>query len=178
MPFNGFEFAKQNCNYTFIVVYVFCHESNTSFKTSVLTSFQTNTVRCHHLVRRRLLKCVGSCHSGSSSTPENTWLAPTLQEGGSTRATTTPHPSGAVECNWVALNLPYQYLLLNQHCPSPFTVALNYQTGSVPMQVNQGFFRDNGGSGYILKPDFLRTGTATLITFLQCMRHKNVARFL
>eukprot|EP00004_Rigifila_ramosa_P011698 TRINITY_DN24_c0_g1_i6.p1 TRINITY_DN24_c0_g1~~TRINITY_DN24_c0_g1_i6.p1 ORF type:complete len:1277 (-),score=394.93 TRINITY_DN24_c0_g1_i6:93-3458(-) len=36
-------------------------------------------------------------------------------------------------------------------------VALNYQTASSPMFVNQGRFVDNGGSGYLLKPESLRT---------------------
>eukprot|EP00638_Chattonella_subsalsa_P003095 CAMPEP_0117747884 /NCGR_PEP_ID=MMETSP0947-20121206/8760_1 /TAXON_ID=44440 /ORGANISM="Chattonella subsalsa, Strain CCMP2191" /LENGTH=812 /DNA_ID=CAMNT_0005565389 /DNA_START=228 /DNA_END=2666 /DNA_ORIENTATION=+ len=34
-------------------------------------------------------------------------------------------------------------------------VALNYQTASLPMQLNDGKFRDNGKCGYILKPQFL-----------------------
>ncbi|RWS14778.1 1-phosphatidylinositol 4:5-bisphosphate phosphodiesterase gamma-1-like protein [Dinothrombium tinctorium] len=34
-------------------------------------------------------------------------------------------------------------------------VALNYQTGDRPMQLNQGKFMQNGGCGYVLKPDFL-----------------------
>jgi phosphatidylinositol phospholipase C, gamma-1 len=34
-------------------------------------------------------------------------------------------------------------------------VALNYQTPDKPMQLNQAKFRDNGGCGYVLKPDFL-----------------------
>lgn len=34
-------------------------------------------------------------------------------------------------------------------------VALNYQTGSKPMQLNQAKFRDNGNCGYLLKPDFM-----------------------
>ncbi|KAK6191656.1 hypothetical protein SNE40_003288 [Patella caerulea] len=34
-------------------------------------------------------------------------------------------------------------------------VALNYQTGSEPMQLNHGRFLDNGGTGYVLKPNFL-----------------------
>lgn len=34
-------------------------------------------------------------------------------------------------------------------------VALNYQTGDKPMQLNQAKFRDNGNCGYILKPDFM-----------------------
>lgn len=33
-------------------------------------------------------------------------------------------------------------------------VALNYQTGSMPVWLNQGKFSDNGGCGYILKPSF------------------------
>uniref|UniRef100_A0A6Q2XVU5 Phosphoinositide phospholipase C n=1 Tax=Esox lucius TaxID=8010 RepID=A0A6Q2XVU5_ESOLU len=35
-------------------------------------------------------------------------------------------------------------------------VALNFQTPSKEMDLNQGRFRPNGMSGYILKPDFLR----------------------
>lgn len=34
-------------------------------------------------------------------------------------------------------------------------VALNFQTGDKPMQVNLAKFRDNGNCGYILKPDFM-----------------------
>jgi len=35
-------------------------------------------------------------------------------------------------------------------------VALNYQTFSLPVWLNQGKFSVNGGSGYVLKPEFLR----------------------
>uniref|UniRef100_A0A1Y1KG69 1-phosphatidylinositol 4,5-bisphosphate phosphodiesterase gamma n=1 Tax=Photinus pyralis TaxID=7054 RepID=A0A1Y1KG69_PHOPY len=34
-------------------------------------------------------------------------------------------------------------------------VALNFQTGDKPMQLNQAKFRDNGNSGYLLKPRFM-----------------------
>jgi len=34
-------------------------------------------------------------------------------------------------------------------------VALNYQTNSMPVWLNQGKFSDNGGCGYILKPEFM-----------------------
>lgn len=40
-------------------------------------------------------------------------------------------------------------------------VALNSQTASAPMQLNDGRFRANGGCGYILKPDFLRETKTT-----------------
>lgn len=33
-------------------------------------------------------------------------------------------------------------------------VALNYQTGDKPMQLNQAKFRQNGNCGYVLKPEF------------------------
>lgn len=36
-----------------------------------------------------------------------------------------------------------------------FSVALNYQTGTDPMQLNRGRFLDNGSCGYVLKPNFL-----------------------
>ncbi|KAF5912542.1 hypothetical protein HPG69_004213 [Diceros bicornis minor] len=35
-------------------------------------------------------------------------------------------------------------------------VALNFQTPGLPMDLQNGRFLDNGGSGYILKPQFLR----------------------
>ncbi|XP_049885076.1 1-phosphatidylinositol 4,5-bisphosphate phosphodiesterase gamma-1 isoform X1 [Pectinophora gossypiella] len=34
-------------------------------------------------------------------------------------------------------------------------VALNYQTPDKPMQINMGKFKENGGCGFILKPDFM-----------------------
>lgn len=34
-------------------------------------------------------------------------------------------------------------------------VALNYQTGDKPMQLNQAKFRDNGNCGFLLKPAFM-----------------------
>ncbi|XP_056631261.1 1-phosphatidylinositol 4,5-bisphosphate phosphodiesterase gamma-1 [Diorhabda sublineata] len=34
-------------------------------------------------------------------------------------------------------------------------VALNFQTGDKPMQLNQAKFRDNGNCGYLLKPEFM-----------------------
>lgn len=34
-------------------------------------------------------------------------------------------------------------------------VALNFQTGDKPMQLNQAKFRDNGKCGYLLKPEFM-----------------------
>lgn len=40
------------------------------------------------------------------------------------------------------------------HCGSQM-VALNYQTADKSMQINMGKFKQNGGCGYVLKPDFL-----------------------
>ncbi|CAH2278585.1 1-phosphatidylinositol 4,5-bisphosphate phosphodiesterase zeta-1, partial [Pelobates cultripes] len=34
--------------------------------------------------------------------------------------------------------------------------ALNFQTPGIPMDLLVGKFNDNGGCGYILKPEFLR----------------------
>ncbi|XP_075990580.1 small wing phospholipase C gamma 1 isoform X3 [Anticarsia gemmatalis] len=34
-------------------------------------------------------------------------------------------------------------------------VALNYQTPDKPMQINMGRFKQNGGCGYVLKPEFM-----------------------
>lgn len=39
-------------------------------------------------------------------------------------------------------------------------VALNYQTPDEAMQLNRGLFEDNGGCGYVLKPDFMREFTS------------------
>ncbi|XP_066490002.1 1-phosphatidylinositol 4,5-bisphosphate phosphodiesterase zeta-1-like [Tiliqua scincoides] len=44
-------------------------------------------------------------------------------------------------------------------------VALNFQTTGIPMDLYLGKFQDNGGSGYILKPDFLRQRDATFTPF-------------
>ena len=38
------------------------------------------------------------------------------------------------------------------------SVALNFQTPGEMMNLNDGLFQLNGGSGYILKPDYLRNG--------------------
>ena len=40
-------------------------------------------------------------------------------------------------------------------------VALNYQTYDTPLHVNNGWFRDNGGCGYVLKPQRLLIDPAT-----------------
>lgn len=36
-----------------------------------------------------------------------------------------------------------------------FSVAMNMQTAGSAMDICDGFFRQNGGSGYVLKPEFL-----------------------
>jgi hypothetical protein len=42
-------------------------------------------------------------------------------------------------------------------------VALNYQTSDVPMHVNRGKFRENGGCGYVLKPPTLLGGSTGVL---------------
>ncbi|KNC52059.1 phospholipase C delta isoform [Thecamonas trahens ATCC 50062] len=42
-------------------------------------------------------------------------------------------------------------------CIGAQLVALNYQTAGLRMWLNQGFFNDNGNSGYKLKPYYLRS---------------------
>ena len=37
-----------------------------------------------------------------------------------------------------------------------YKVALNYQTKTEPMFLNQALFQLNGGSGFILKPPYMR----------------------
>ncbi|XP_029968482.1 1-phosphatidylinositol 4,5-bisphosphate phosphodiesterase delta-4 [Salarias fasciatus] len=39
-------------------------------------------------------------------------------------------------------------------------VALNFQTAGLEMDLNDGLFRQNGGCGYVLKPDFMRDATS------------------
>ncbi|MEQ2295530.1 1-phosphatidylinositol 4,5-bisphosphate phosphodiesterase delta-4 [Ameca splendens] len=39
-------------------------------------------------------------------------------------------------------------------------VALNFQTAGLEMDLNDGLFRQNGCSGYVLKPDFMRDGSS------------------
>lgn len=39
--------------------------------------------------------------------------------------------------------------------PLGFSVAMNMQTAGSAMDICDGFFRQNGGSGYVLKPEFL-----------------------
>merc|ERR1711962_208151 len=38
-------------------------------------------------------------------------------------------------------------------------VSLNYQTGDKPMQIHQARFLDNGGCGYVLRPDYMFSDT-------------------
>uniref|UniRef100_A0A8C2SSR7 Phosphoinositide phospholipase C n=1 Tax=Coturnix japonica TaxID=93934 RepID=A0A8C2SSR7_COTJA len=40
-------------------------------------------------------------------------------------------------------------------------VALNFQTPGIPMELQNGKFLDNGGCGYVLKPEFLRNQKST-----------------
>ncbi|XP_071407039.1 1-phosphatidylinositol 4,5-bisphosphate phosphodiesterase zeta-1-like [Pithys albifrons albifrons] len=40
-------------------------------------------------------------------------------------------------------------------------VALNFQTQGIPMELQHGKFLDNGGCGYVLKPEFLRDPNTT-----------------
>lgn len=40
--------------------------------------------------------------------------------------------------------------------PLGFSVAMNMQTAGSAMDICDGLFRQNGGSGYVLKPEFLR----------------------
>ncbi len=47
--------------------------------------------------------------------------------------------------------------------------ALNFQTPDKELQINFGWFRQNGGCGYVLKPDFMLEG-ATVTRFI----HPNV----
>eukprot|EP00731_Ephydatia_muelleri_P028757 Em0020g401a len=44
-------------------------------------------------------------------------------------------------------------------------VALNFQTPDVWMHLNQGFFRQNGGCGYVLKPEVMRRSSQSSVEY-------------
>jgi len=54
-----------------------------------------------------------------------------------------------------------QRILSDNYNPMPMwncgsqMVSLNYQTGDKPMQINQAKFMDNGGCGYLLRPEIM-----------------------
>lgn len=50
------------------------------------------------------------------------------------------------------------YMETNVPYIQPFLVALNFQTESAMMDLYLGKFRQNGNSGYILKPEYMRKG--------------------
>lgn len=95
----------------------------------------------------------------------STLLAPEL-----TPPTTTHCPCGTSAARLVPLAhaavhpLAYDVLLspqmkrfLSLLSPIWFLVALNFQTPSKEMHLNQGRFLPNGVCGYILKPEFMRS---------------------
>lgn len=45
---------------------------------------------------------------------------------------------------------------IKHHTSLLFTVALNYQTAGLMMDLYHGWFQKNGGCGYILKPAIMR----------------------
>lgn len=51
------------------------------------------------------------------------------------------------------------------------SVALNYQTASKEMQLNQGLFQMNKCCGYVLKPQFLRDGRRSFIPIFRFLVH-------
>jgi len=46
-------------------------------------------------------------------------------------------------------------------------VALNYQTGSEPRWINDGLFMENGCSGYLLKPKYMREEKMTVNPYIK-----------
>eukprot|EP00731_Ephydatia_muelleri_P028387 Em0020g31a len=48
-------------------------------------------------------------------------------------------------------------------------VALNFQTPDVWMHLNQGFFRQNGGCGYVLKPEVMRGSSQSSVKYSPSM---------
>lgn len=54
------------------------------------------------------------------------------------------------------LSIPH-HVVMPDGVPCCLSVALNFQTPSKEMHLNQGLFLPNGFCGYILKPEFLRS---------------------
>jgi hypothetical protein len=49
-------------------------------------------------------------------------------------------------------------------------VALNYQTFDCGMQLNRALFQQNRRSGYVLKPDLLRSPTLRIEESIKCIQ--------
>lgn len=60
------------------------------------------------------------------------------------------------------------------HLLNIVSVALNYQTPGVMMNLNTGKFLENGGCGYVLKPAVMREGTWRFFFYINLV--KNVKR--
>lgn len=56
-------------------------------------------------------------------------------------------------------------------------VALNYQTEDTPMQLVTGKFLDNGGCGYVLKPDYMFPGQSTVRSPSKLLRIKVISAY-
>ena len=62
----------------------------------------------------------------------------------------------------VSVNFKRRYIFISARTEDyksfwfSFVVALNYQTDSEPMHLNQGKYRTNGRAGYLLKPQIMR----------------------
>ena len=106
--------------------------------------------------------CLRSRRWSGSSTTDASWVASTLQADAPTRPTTSPCPCGCAATR--SVSRPSLCLLRIVCILRPYNyipVALNYQTPDEDMHIYKGFFLDNGGCGYVLKPEFLRHGSLT-----------------
>eukprot|EP00298_Acanthocystis_sp_HF-20_P016933 c21629_g1_i2.p1 GENE.c21629_g1_i2~~c21629_g1_i2.p1 ORF type:complete len:548 (+),score=179.98 c21629_g1_i2:640-2283(+) len=76
---------------------------------------------------------------------------PTKYVSYNTKILSRVYPNPVSPKSWVSANFsPIKTWMVGAHC-----AALNYQTFDIPMQINDAFFQQNGGTGYVPKPDFL-----------------------
>ena len=64
-------------------------------------------------------------------------------------------------------------MLVNKNAVFILSVALNYQTPGVMMNLNTGKFLENGGCGYVLKPAVMREGKTSPLFVLAQKRERN-----
>eukprot|EP00298_Acanthocystis_sp_HF-20_P017678 c21805_g1_i1.p1 GENE.c21805_g1_i1~~c21805_g1_i1.p1 ORF type:complete len:645 (+),score=260.24 c21805_g1_i1:322-2256(+) len=76
---------------------------------------------------------------------------PTKFSSFNTRSMSRVYPNPVHVKSWVSGN----FSPVRSWCCGVQCAALNYQTFDVPMQLNDAFFSQNGGCGYVPKPDYL-----------------------
>ena len=80
----------------------------------------------------------------------------------------------------VALNFqtPGKFTLFGELSGAVVSGAMVFATADVWMHLNQGFFRQNGGCGYVLKPEVMRRSSQSMVHCVElclCCSPLNVA---